>query len=113
MANCKNMVLLPPSAFDPSSLISSTTTSNATINHYEMNTDTVHEQLEQLQTEISRLKNNNELLKTSGRDLLEHAPTLISLPRRSNIVQETLEDIIKRQAQEIQRLRTELEREKT
>jgi hypothetical protein len=38
---------------------------------------------------------------------------LINLPRRSNIVQETLEDIIQQQATEIERLRHELEREKS
>lgn len=46
-------------------------------------------------------------------DLLERAPPLINLPRRSNIVQETLEDIIHQQATEIERLRHELEREKS
>ena len=38
---------------------------------------------------------------------------MVTLPRRSNIVQETLEDIIQQQATEIDRLRHELEREKT
>ncbi len=38
---------------------------------------------------------------------------MINLPRRSNIVQETLEDIIQQQATEIERLRHELEREKS
>ena len=38
---------------------------------------------------------------------------MVTLPRRSNIVQETLEDIIQQQATEIDRLRQELEREKT
>lgn len=38
---------------------------------------------------------------------------MINLPRRSNIVQETLEDIIHQQATEIERLRNELEREKS
>jgi hypothetical protein len=47
------------------------------------------------------------------KDLLERAPQLITLPRRSNIVQETLEDIIHQQATEIERLRSELEREKS
>lgn len=46
------------------------------------------------------------------KDLLERAPPVINIPRRSNIVQETLEDIIQQQATEIDRLRTELEREK-
>ncbi len=47
------------------------------------------------------------------KDLLDRAPPLINLPRRSNIVQETLEDIIQQQATEIERLRHELEREKS
>src|ERR1700734_1446992 len=47
------------------------------------------------------------------KDLLERAPPLVNLPRRSNIVQETLEDIIQQQATEIERLRNELEREKS
>ncbi len=47
------------------------------------------------------------------KDLLERAPPLINIPRRSNIVQETLEDIIQQQATEIERLRHELEREKS
>ncbi|CAF4346728.1 unnamed protein product, partial [Rotaria magnacalcarata] len=55
-------------------------------------TNTVHEQLEQLQFEMGRLRTDNEALKTSGRDLLERAPRLINIPHRSNIVQETLED---------------------
>lgn len=38
---------------------------------------------------------------------------MINLPRRSNLVQETLEDIIQQQATEIDRLRNELEREKS
>jgi hypothetical protein len=38
---------------------------------------------------------------------------LINLPPRSNIVQEALEDIIQQQATEIERLRAELEREKS
>jgi hypothetical protein len=38
---------------------------------------------------------------------------LINIPRPSNIVQETLEDIIQQQANEIERLRHELEREKS
>lgn len=46
-------------------------------------------------------------------DLLERAPPLVNLPRRSNLVQETLEDIIQQQATEIERLRNELEREKS
>ena len=37
---------------------------------------------------------------------------MTTIPRRSNIVQETLEDIIQQQATEIERLRQELEREK-
>ncbi|CAF1342411.1 unnamed protein product [Didymodactylos carnosus] len=114
MRNCESMILLPPSsAYDPSSLISSAAISTTTINNFDFNNDIVYQQLEQLQTEIYCLKNENEQSKISGQDLLDRAPTLISLPRRTNIVQETLEDIIKRQAQEIQRLRTELEREKT
>ncbi|UJR37997.1 hypothetical protein I4U23_030679 [Adineta vaga] len=101
-----NMLLLPPSAFQSTLSIHSTTES-------EHQTKTVHEQLEHLQIEIGRLRTNNEALKTSGRDLLERAPQLINLPRRSNIVQETLEDIIQQQATEIERLRHELEREKS
>ena len=38
---------------------------------------------------------------------------MINIPRRSNLVQETLEDIIQQQATEIDRLRHELEREKS
>lgn len=38
---------------------------------------------------------------------------MINIPRRSNLVQETLEDIIQQQATEIERLRHELEREKS
>lgn len=38
---------------------------------------------------------------------------MVTLPRRSNLVQETLEDIIQQQATEIDRLRNELEREKS
>lgn len=44
---------------------------------------------------------------------MERAPPLINIPRRSNLVQETLEDIIQQQATEIERLRSELEREKS
>ena len=46
-------------------------------------------------------------------DLLERAPPLIHIPRSTNLVQETLEDIIQKQATEIDRLRQELEREKS
>ncbi|CAF0922330.1 unnamed protein product [Rotaria sp. Silwood1] len=106
-----NMLLLPPSAFQStSSLYLNNDKENQTTT---TTTSTVHEQLEQLQVEIGRLRTNNEALKTSGRDLLERAPPLINLPRRSNIVQETLEDIIQQQATEIERLRHELEREKS
>ncbi|CAF0975956.1 unnamed protein product [Adineta ricciae] len=100
------MLLLPPSAFQSTLSFHSTS-------ERDNQTTTVHEQLEQLQVEIGRLRTNNEALKTSGRDLLERAPPLINLPRRSNIVQETLEDIIQQQATEIERLRHELEREKS
>jgi hypothetical protein len=117
-----NMLLLPPSAFQSTSSIHS--------NNDKENQTTV-QQLEQLQLEMGRLRTNNEAQKTSGRgnlgeqnffffynlknilDLLERAPPLINLPRRSNIVQETLEDIIQQQATEIERLRHELEREKS
>jgi len=95
-----SMLLLPPSAFSLS-------------NDHDNRSITVHEQLEQLQMEMGRLRTNNEALKTSGRDLLERAPPLVTLPRRSNLVQETLEDIIQQQATEIDRLRNELEREKS
>lgn len=46
-------------------------------------------------------------------DLLERAPPLINIPPRSNSIQETLEDIIQKQAKEIQRLRAEIKREKS
>lgn len=99
-----SMLLLPPSAFQSTFSLHS--------NSDKDNQTTVHEQLEQLQAEMGRLRTNNEMLKTAGRDLLERAPPVINIPRRSNIVQETLEDIIQQQATEIDRLRTELEREK-
>ncbi|CAF0826257.1 unnamed protein product [Adineta steineri] len=101
-----NMLLLPPSAFQ------STLSFNST-SEKEHQTKTVHEQLEQLQVEMGRLRTNNEALKISGRDLLDRAPPLVNLPRHSNIVQETLEDLIQQQATEIDRLRNELEREKS
>lgn len=44
---------------------------------------------------------------------MERAPPLINIPRSSNLVQETLEEIIAKQANEIDRLRHELEREKS
>ena len=46
------------------------------------------------------------------KDLLEHAPPLINIPHRSNMLQQTLEDIIEKQENEILRLRDELERDK-
>jgi uncharacterized membrane protein YccC len=46
-------------------------------------------------------------------DLLARAPTLINMLIRSNLVQETIEDIIQQQANEIQRLRNKLEQEKS
>ncbi|CAF3088744.1 unnamed protein product [Rotaria socialis] len=108
-----NMLLLPPSAFQStSSLYLNSDKENQSITTTPI-TNTVHEQLEQLQFEMGRLRTDNEALKTSGRDLLERAPRLISIPHRSNIVQETLEDIIQQQATEIERLRNELEREKS
>ena len=118
-----SMLLLPPSAFQSTLSFHS--------NSDKENQSNVHEQLEQLQIEIGKLRTNNEALKTSGRgneklfisfakdpgifvlDLLERAPPLINIPRRSNLVQETLEDIIQQQATEIERLRHELEREKS
>ncbi len=51
------MLLLPPSAFQ----------STLSIDDKENQTTTVHEQLEQLQIEIGRLRTNNEALKLSGR----------------------------------------------
>ena len=48
------MLLLPPSAFSLS-------------NDHDNRSITVHEQLEQLQMEMGRLRTNNEALKTSGR----------------------------------------------
>ncbi|CAF1123775.1 unnamed protein product [Rotaria magnacalcarata] len=108
-----NMLLLPPSAFQStSSLYLNSDKENQSITTTPI-TNTVHEQLEQLQFEMGRLRTDNEALKTSGRDLLERAPRLINIPHRSNIVQETLEDIIQQQATEIERLRNELEREKS
>lgn len=119
-----SMLLLPPSAFQ--------STLSCHSNTDKENQNNVHEQLEQLQIEIGKLRTNNEALKISGRgnqifvfdktttkfpfrysDLLERAPPLIHIPRRSNLVQETLEDIIQQQATEIERLRHELEREKS
>jgi hypothetical protein len=90
---------------------------------------TMHEQMEELQLEMDKLRTSNEALKISGRgknriffffpkffffykDLLERAPPLIDLPHRSNMLQETLKDIIQKHENEIQRLRDELEREK-
>ncbi|CAF0912591.1 unnamed protein product [Rotaria sordida] len=108
-----NMLLLPPSAFQSTSSLYLNNDKENQTTTTPTPTTTVHEQLEQLQVEIGRLRTNNEALKTSGRDLLERAPPLINLPRRSNIVQETLEDIIQQQATEIERLRNELEREKS
>ncbi|CAF0802833.1 unnamed protein product [Rotaria sordida] len=108
-----NMLLLPPSAFQSTSSLYLNNDKENQTTTTPTPTTTVHEQLEQLQVEIGRLRTNNEALKTSGRDLLERAPQLINLPRRSNIVQETLEDIIQQQATEIERLRNELEREKS
>ena len=58
-----NMLLLPPSAFQ------STSSLHLNNNDKENHTTTVHEQLEQLQVEIGRLRINNEALKTSGRGL--------------------------------------------
>ena len=52
------MLLLPPSAFQ------STYLNNDKENQ---TTTTVHEQLEQLQVEMGRLRTNNEAQKTSGR----------------------------------------------
>ena len=54
------MLLLPPSAFQ-------STSSYSLNNDKENRTGTVHEQLEQLQAEMGRLRSNNEALKTSGR----------------------------------------------
>jgi hypothetical protein len=54
-----NMLLLPPSAFQSTLSIHS--------NDDKENHTTVHEQLEQLQLEMGRLRTNNEALKTSGR----------------------------------------------
>jgi hypothetical protein len=51
-----HMLLLPPSAFQSTYL-----------NNDKENQTTVHEQLEQLQVEMGRLRTNNEALKTSGR----------------------------------------------
>lgn len=48
------MLLLPPSAFSLS-------------NDHDNRSITVHEQLEQLQMEMGRLRMNNEALKTAGR----------------------------------------------
>jgi hypothetical protein len=55
-----NMLLLPPSAFQSTSSFHSN-------NDKENQTKTVHEQLEQLQVEMGRLRTNNEAQKTSGR----------------------------------------------
>ena len=54
-----NMLLLPPSAFQSTFSIHS--------NPDKENQTTVHEQLEQLQVEMGRLRTNNEALKTAGR----------------------------------------------
>ena len=54
-----SMLLLPPSAFQSTLSIHS--------NNDKENQTSVHEQLEQLQIEIGRLRTNNEALKTSGR----------------------------------------------
>ena len=54
-----SMLLLPPSAFQSTFSLHS--------NSDKDNQITVHEQLEQLQAEIGRLRTNNEALKTAGR----------------------------------------------
>jgi hypothetical protein len=54
-----SMLLLPPSAFQSTLSLYS--------NNDKENQTTVHEQLEQLQLEMGRLRTNNEALKTSGR----------------------------------------------
>lgn len=64
-----NMLLLPPSAFQStSSLYLNSDKENQFITATTIPvTNTVHEQLEQLQVEIGKLRTNNEALKTSGR----------------------------------------------
>lgn len=65
-----NMLLLPPSAFQSTLSIHS--------NHDKENqTSTVHEQLEQLQVEMGRLRTNNEAQKLSGRGKNKHYFSLI------------------------------------
>lgn len=54
-----SMLLLPPSAFQSTLSFHS--------NHENDHQTTVHEQLEQLQLEMGRLRTNNEALKISGR----------------------------------------------
>jgi hypothetical protein len=54
-----SMLLLPPSAFQSTLSFHS--------NNDKENEKTVHEQLEQLQLEMGRLRTNNEALKISGR----------------------------------------------
>ena len=55
-----SIVLLPPAAFQSTSTLSLNSDK-------ENRTITVHEQLEQLQMEMGRLRSNNEALKISGR----------------------------------------------
>lgn len=54
------MLLLPPSAFQSTSTFSLN-------NDHDTRSIPVHEQLEQLQMEMGRLRTNNEALKTAGR----------------------------------------------
>jgi len=60
-----NMLLLPPSAFQ------STLSIHSNNDKENQTTRTVHEQLEQLQVEMGRLRTNNEALKLSGRGKYE------------------------------------------
>lgn len=54
------MLLMPPSAFQ-------STQSFHSLSEQDYQKKTMHEQLEQLQLEIGRLRSNNEAQKTSGR----------------------------------------------
>ncbi|CAF1087755.1 unnamed protein product [Adineta steineri] len=71
----------------------------------------VYDQLQQLQAEFNEVKNENKILKISGRLLLERAPQLITMRPYSNTLQETLDYIIQKQENEIHRLHDELQRE--
>jgi hypothetical protein len=66
-----NMLLLPPSAFHSTLSLYSTS-------EQDHQKKTVHEQLEQLQVEIGRLRTNNEAQKTSGRGKKETASTSVA-----------------------------------